>query len=72
MKDTFTIISDKARIAQLENDTAELLNQVEVMKRYITTIGKAVADRYKAQANTFLDPYDEDYISDIINMIHDS
>lgn len=72
MKDIFEVNSDKARIAQLENDTAELLNQVEVMKRYITEIGKAIADRYNDQANTFLDPYNEDYIKDIINMIHDA
>ncbi len=69
MKDTFTINSDKARINQLEKDTAELLNQVEVMKRYITVIGKVVAERNNKQANTFLDPYDEDYINDILKSI---
>ena len=69
MKDTFEINSDKVRITQLENDTAELLNQVEIMKRYITAIGKAVARHANKQANTFLDPYDEDYISDILKMI---
>ena len=72
MKDTFEVNTYKDRIAQLENDNAELLKQVEMMKRYITNIGKAVADRYNEQANTFLDPYNEDYIKDIINMIHDA
>lgn len=71
MKDTFEVNSDKTRIAQLENDTAELLNQVKVMKRYITDIGKALAERENKQANTFLDPYNEYYISDIIKSIHD-
>lgn len=70
MKDTFEVNNDEARIAQLENDTAELLNQVEVMKRYITAIGKAIAERENQQVNTFLDPYDEEYIKDIIDMIH--
>lgn len=45
MKDTFTVNSDKARIAELEKDVDELLNQVNVMKRYITAIAKAVAER---------------------------
>ena len=71
MKDTFEVNNDKARIAQLEKDTDELLSQVDVMKRYITAIGKAVARRANKQANTFLDPYDEDYISDILKMIRD-
>lgn len=69
MKDIFEVNSDKTRIAQLENDIAELLNQVKVMKRYITEIGKAVAERENQQVNTFLDPYNEDYVKDIIDMI---
>lgn len=71
MKDMHEIINDKARIAQLENETAELLNQVNVMKRHITAIGKAVAERENLQANTFLDPYNEYYINDIIKSIRD-
>lgn len=71
MKDTFEVNTYKDRIAQLENDNAELLKQVEVMKRYITNIGKAVAERENLQANTFLDPYNEYYINDIIKGIRD-
>lgn len=71
MNDRNEILNDKARIAQLENETAELLNQVEVMKRHITNIGKAVAERENKQANTFLDPYNELYINDIIKSIRD-
>lgn len=71
MKDMNEISNDKARIVQLENDTAELLNQVKVMKRYITDIGKALAERENKQANTFLNPYNEYYIKDIIKTIHD-
>lgn len=71
MKDMNEISNDKARIAQLENDTAELLNQVKVMKRYITDIGKALAERENKQANTFLNPYNEYYIKDIIKTIRD-
>lgn len=71
MKDMNEISNDKARIAQLENDTAELLNQVKVMKRYITGIGKALAERENKQANTFLNPYNEYYIKDIIKTIRD-
>lgn len=71
MKDTFEVNNDKARIAQLGNDNSELLKQVEVMKRYITNIGKAVAERENLQANTFLDPYNEYYINDILKSIRD-
>jgi hypothetical protein len=71
MKDTFEVNNDKARIAQLENDNAELLKQVEVMKRYITNIGKALTEREGKQANTFLDPYNEYYINDILKSIRD-
>lgn len=71
MKDMNEISNDKARIVQLENDTVELLNQVKVMKRYITDIAKALAERENKQANTFLNPYNEYYIKDIIKTIRD-
>ena len=70
MNDTFTVNNDKARIAELEKGIEELSNQVDVMRRYITAIGKAIAERENQQVNPFLDPYDEDYISDILEMIH--
>ena len=71
MKDLNETINDKVHIAQLENDNAELLKQVEMMKRYITNIEKALTEREGKQANTFLYPHNEYYINDIIKSIRD-
>jgi len=65
------ILSKDSEIRQLKSECKELSKQVDVLKRHINMIAKAVAARYEDQANTFLDPYDEIYIQEIIEAIRD-
>lgn len=68
------ILSKESAIRQLQSkcdECDELSKQVDMLKRYINDIGEAVTARYNEQANTFLDPYNEDYIKEMIDLIRD-
>ena len=65
------ILSKDSEIRQLQSKCDELSKQVDVMKQHINKISKAVADRYEYQANTFLDPYNELYITELVEAIRD-